>query len=136
LRDVLPVYFGSNWGVDNADGRVRKEWTGVMGGTVDGLPFVGEVPAKKGLWISAGFNGDGMVLCLKSAEAMAAMLFGDPPTRYEWFPDSFKISSTRLKGGNWTARFATPTPEQLKKISRTLLERDSLSAVDSASIKS
>jgi glycine/D-amino acid oxidase-like deaminating enzyme len=59
LHAALPLYFGANWGVDNAELRVRKEWSGVIGGTIDGAPFVGAVPEKKGLWVSAGFNGNG-----------------------------------------------------------------------------
>jgi glycine/D-amino acid oxidase-like deaminating enzyme len=59
LRKTLPRFFGDNWGPDDAV--VEKEWTGVMGATEDGLPFVGEVPGEKGLWVSAGFNGHGSV---------------------------------------------------------------------------
>ena len=59
LRETLPTYFDKNWGVDGGEERVKRQWTGIMGVTQDGLPFVGEVPDKSGLWISAGFNGHG-----------------------------------------------------------------------------
>jgi glycine/D-amino acid oxidase-like deaminating enzyme len=66
-----------------------------MGATADGRPFVGEIPGLKGVWVSAGFNGHGMVLCLKSAEALVSMLLdGERP---EWFPESFLISEKRLE---------------------------------------
>jgi glycine/D-amino acid oxidase-like deaminating enzyme len=59
LQKTLPRFFGDSWGPDDAV--VEKEWTGVMGVTADGLPFVGQVPDEKGLWVSAGFNGHGNV---------------------------------------------------------------------------
>jgi glycine/D-amino acid oxidase-like deaminating enzyme len=62
LRDCTKRFFGKNWGDDVESERVRMEWTGIMGVTGDGLPFVGEVPGENGLWISGGFNGHGMSL--------------------------------------------------------------------------
>ena len=59
LKQTLKSYFGENWGDDDPDRRVKKDWTGVMGITGDGVPFVGEVPGMQGCWISAGFNGSG-----------------------------------------------------------------------------
>lgn len=59
LRGTTARYFGSNWGSDDPAKRVRKEWTGIMGITGDGVPYVGAMPGEEGLWISAGFNGHG-----------------------------------------------------------------------------
>jgi len=59
LRDTTVRYFGSNWGLDDSTKRVRREWSGIMGITGDGVPYVGPVPSSEGLWISAGFNGHG-----------------------------------------------------------------------------
>jgi glycine/D-amino acid oxidase-like deaminating enzyme len=75
---------------------VIQEWTGIMGATSDGRPFVGQVPGKKGMWVCAGFNGHGMVLCVKSAEALVGrMLEG---TWAKWWPQSFEVSEERLEG--------------------------------------
>jgi glycine/D-amino acid oxidase-like deaminating enzyme len=72
-----------------------QEWSGIMGATSDGRPFVGEVPGKNGVWMAAGFNGHGMVLCLKAAEALVSMMQdGEWPT---WFPASFVVSEERLE---------------------------------------
>lgn len=75
-----------------------------MGATADGRPFVGNVPGHKSLWISAGFNGHGMVLCLKSAEALVKMIdyetkcrAGAKPPALDWFPKSFLINQERLE---------------------------------------
>jgi hypothetical protein len=37
-----------------------------------------------------------MVLCLKSAEALVHMLFGDDLEKYAWFPESFRVTQKRL----------------------------------------
>ncbi|KAK3062862.1 hypothetical protein LTS18_003220 [Coniosporium uncinatum] len=59
LGQTLRTYFGGNWGEDDPQSSIRKEWTGIMGITSDGLPMVGPVPGKDGVWVSAGFNGHG-----------------------------------------------------------------------------
>ncbi|RMZ72668.1 FAD dependent oxidoreductase [Pyrenophora seminiperda CCB06] len=100
LRETCIGYFGTeNWGEqseEEVEQRVVQEWTGIMGATSDERPFVGEVPGKKGLWMSAGFNGHGMVLCLKSAEALVKMM-GKEGMLPEWFPESYLITSERLE---------------------------------------
>ncbi|KAF3044526.1 hypothetical protein E8E11_008573 [Didymella keratinophila] len=120
LHGSLVGYFGAtNWGEtsdEDASSRVLKEWTGIMGATADGRPFVGRIPGRmhsgrnetcQNLWISAGFNGHGMVLCLKSAEALVKMIENDGPggstegstdlRGLEWFPESFLITKERLE---------------------------------------
>ncbi|KAF2791185.1 FAD dependent oxidoreductase-like protein [Melanomma pulvis-pyrius CBS 109.77] len=99
LHGSLVGYFGgSNWGEDPDDKskRIVREWGGIMGATSDGRPFVGEVPGEKSVWISAGFNGHGMVLCLKSAEALVQKMNGGKLKEIDWFPSSFWISEKRL----------------------------------------
>lgn len=109
LCETLKGYHGAeNWGETSeaeADNRVVQEWTGIMGATADGQPFVGEVPGEKGLWVSAGFNGHGMVLCLKSAEALVKMIeAGGVHGKPEWFPDSFLITKERLEKCHFRGR--------------------------------
>ncbi|KAF2102864.1 FAD dependent oxidoreductase [Rhizodiscina lignyota] len=105
LRQTLPSYFGENWGDAKAT-PVKKEWTGIMGATKDGLPFVGGWPGAEGLWVSAGFNGHGMVLCLKCAEALVGMVFGEKVEggSLDWFPRSFLLSSERVENGTFEGR--------------------------------
>jgi glycine/D-amino acid oxidase-like deaminating enzyme len=105
LHGSLAGYFGpTNWGESNehdASQRVVQEWSGIMGATTDGRPFVGGVPGLKGLWVCAGFNGHGMVLCLKSAEAVVGMVIGNGELGADegwraWFPESFGMSRERM----------------------------------------
>jgi glycine/D-amino acid oxidase-like deaminating enzyme len=111
LHGSLEGYFGKkSWGEETGqEGRVVKEWSGIMGATADGRPFVGETPGMKGIWISAGFNGHGMVLCLKSAEAVAHMLGGG--SMLKWFPESFVITEERLRKSKFQGRTDMKVPE-------------------------
>ena len=101
LRESCVNYFSpTNWGEDNPKGRVKKEWSGIMGASADGLPYVGEIPENPGLWISASFNGHGMVWCMKAAEALVDRLVGNAETRRKldsWFPTSAWICKERMK---------------------------------------
>ncbi|KAK3292463.1 FAD dependent oxidoreductase [Chaetomium fimeti] len=97
LRETTERYFGPDWGEDDPDGRVRSEWTGIMGFSPDGFPFVGEVPGESGLWTSCGFQGHGMVLCWECARALVEMMEGrDGEELREWFPDVFRITQERM----------------------------------------
>jgi glycine/D-amino acid oxidase-like deaminating enzyme len=113
LHGSLEGYFGvENWGKNTGDAgseRIVQEWTGIMGATADGRPFVGEVPGSKGMWISAGFNGHGMVLCLKAAEALVEMMEGRG--RPEWFPESFGITEERLGKARFEGRTDMKVPK-------------------------
>lgn len=98
LTNITASYFSTNWGVDSALGRLKREWTGIMGASADGLPYVGAMPDMAGVWLSASFNGHGMVLCFKCAEALVGMLTGGEGGKSDegWFPASFKITKERF----------------------------------------
>ncbi|KAK4133664.1 hypothetical protein BT67DRAFT_434646 [Trichocladium antarcticum] len=97
LRETTPRYFGSGWGEDHPEGRVRSEWAGIMGFSPDGFPFVGEVPGEDGLWTACSSQGHGMVLCWMCANALVEMMEGrDGEELQEWFPHVFRITEKRL----------------------------------------
>jgi glycine/D-amino acid oxidase-like deaminating enzyme len=97
LRETTGRYFGPDWGEDDPEGRVRSEWTGIMGFSPDGFPLVGELPGEQGLWASCSFQGHGMVLCWMCARALVEMMEGrDGEELREWFPDAFRITEARL----------------------------------------
>lgn len=73
-------------------GETIKEWTGIMGYTVDHQPVVGEAPGQDGLWICAGFNGHGMALTWQSAEALVQLLLGREEEVNKWLPNAYKLS--------------------------------------------
>jgi glycine/D-amino acid oxidase-like deaminating enzyme len=118
LSGVLPRYFGEdNWGSEGvpleqdetaeewAKGRVKALWSGILGISVDLLPWVGRLPhavsgrseppptsvvksekedggervhvgAAPGEWIAAGYSGEGMVHAWLSGKALAEMVLG------------------------------------------------------------
>ncbi|KZT24713.1 DAO-domain-containing protein [Neolentinus lepideus HHB14362 ss-1] len=132
LGGALPHYFGpSNWGAealpskssyrDTADwpqGRVKAFWTGILGISVDGRPWVGRLPpimtgrhrpvplpGKSPLttapseWVSAGYSGEGMPHAWLSGKGLAYMVLGvERETNLsEWFPKSFIVSDKRRR---------------------------------------
>ncbi|KAF8183638.1 FAD dependent oxidoreductase-domain-containing protein [Pholiota molesta] len=110
LRGFLPRIFPSQF--DTLDGDEEKvedswemEWTGIMGFTKTGDPFVGpigplveDVPPleeyhNEGQYIAAGFSGHGMPRAYACAEAVAGMIkakiIGEEWTIPKWLPESY-----------------------------------------------
>lgn len=110
LHGTVTRYFGqptsSTPGAQDApEYELVHEWTGIMGETADKRPFVGGVPGMSGVWVSAGFNGHGMVLCLKAAEAVVGMIGrGGGVEGLEWFPKSFWIRAERIGKASFGGR--------------------------------
>jgi hypothetical protein len=44
----------------------EAEWTGIMGYSRDGCPWVGSVPGQEGLWVCGGYTGHGKAPTLLS----------------------------------------------------------------------
>jgi glycine/D-amino acid oxidase-like deaminating enzyme len=62
LRDQLPHVF--QWeGKENPEARVHMKWSGIMGFSKDGIPWVGTLSEQlgggNGQWICAGYTGEG-----------------------------------------------------------------------------
>ena len=114
LRDSTLTYFGEHWGQDNSEGRVRKAWSGIMGYSADGFPFVGDVPNEKGLFIAASFQGHGMVLCLSAVKALAEIMRGAEEKEIDtWFPRAFRMTKERLKH-EFKGRLHSTAPKELE----------------------
>lgn len=131
LGGALPVIFGEgNWGAEAAaapaddhdgwhPGRVKAVWSGVIGVSADGHPWVGRVPprlagrappagradaktASAGEWIAAGYSGDGMTAALLCGRALAYMILGRE-REFEvddWLPEPFIITEARWANAN------------------------------------
>lgn len=61
-------------GESGAELHAISGWTGIMGHSRDGSPWVGAVPDSPGLWISAGFTGHGMPIAPLSAQYTARLI--------------------------------------------------------------
>ena len=89
--------FGSNWGHDHPEGRLRRAWTGIMGYSSDGFPLIGQMPGEDDLYIAASFQGSGMVLCFESAGALFEIMSHDDEALDQWFPKAFRVTRERMK---------------------------------------
>ena len=76
------------------------EWTGIMGYSLDGYPWVGRVPESAGggdgLWIAAGYTGHGMPVAAQCAVRVVEMMLGKAGGEVE-MPAEFLMSEERLE---------------------------------------
>jgi len=95
LRKYLPRLFPGKF---KEGQEPEKEWTGILGFTKTGVPFVGPVldptdPGNKafeGQFISAGFHGHGMPRTYACVEAVAQMIAADiDGTADQWIKPSW-----------------------------------------------
>ncbi len=88
--------------------RAEYEWTGTMGFSRDGHPWVGGVPEAlgggDGLWVSAAYTGHGMPQAALCGEAIVDMLLGgrgevkaEGIVEGVKFPDEFRITEHRVQ---------------------------------------
>lgn len=56
--------------------QATHEWSGIMGFSRDGRPWVGEVLGERGLWLCAGFTGHGMPNASLCAKAVVGLMTG------------------------------------------------------------
>jgi glycine/D-amino acid oxidase-like deaminating enzyme len=112
LEDSTPTFFGEHWGSDDPEGRVRKAWSGIMGYSADGFPFLGEVPGNRGLWTAASFQGHGMVLCFSAALAVTKMMIGKDGEELDgWLPKVYRITKERM-GKRFAGRLHATAPKE------------------------
>lgn len=62
-----------------ADYPIEHHWSGLRPGSPSGVPYIGEHPAIRGLYVNAGHFRNGVVLGPASARLLADMLLGRPP---------------------------------------------------------
>ncbi|MDQ6977188.1 MAG: FAD-dependent oxidoreductase, partial [Ghiorsea sp.] len=62
------------------DVEVEQQWMGFRPGSPDGLPFLGEMPSKKGLWVATGHYRNGVALAPITAKVMADWICGVQPS--------------------------------------------------------
>jgi glycine/D-amino acid oxidase-like deaminating enzyme len=142
ISSIFPTVFQPQWGKDHEEGRIKQVWTGMVAMSGDFLPFVGRLhpsltqrspeqgprrapegtPRKggevhPGEWLSAGYNGDGMVWAWLSATALGSMIMGsekdkvpESPGRpggrvVDWFPVELQPTLQRVKRVDLTDAF-------------------------------
>jgi len=59
--------------------RIEHQWMGFRPGTPDGLPFLGPVERKPGLWVASGHYRNGVALAPITAKLMSRWIMGEAP---------------------------------------------------------
>ncbi|KAH7401386.1 FAD dependent oxidoreductase-domain-containing protein [Pyrenochaeta sp. MPI-SDFR-AT-0127] len=125
LSGTLSAVFGrKHWGHSSG---VKNMWTGIMGFSSDGYPWVGQLPpsftgrrgekdALAAEWAAVGFSGEGMVHAWLSGKAIGIMLLVQEQIlpeqantgMQEWLPDQFCITEARV--------LKSPLPRELSSL--------------------
>ncbi|CAM1503167.1 Fc.00g079430.m01.CDS01 [Cosmosporella sp. VM-42] len=82
-------------GSTNLSDIYSDSWSGIIGLSADGVPFVGELPGLPGQWICAGHHGHGMARIFTAAPGLVQLMNGGSwaDTR---LPEVFQITASRI----------------------------------------
>jgi len=61
------------------DAEIEQQWMGFRPGTADGLPYLGPVQNRPGLWVASGHYRNGVALAPGTAEIMSRWILGEEP---------------------------------------------------------
>ena len=62
------------------DSEIERQWMGFRPGSPDGLPFLGPITSKPGLWVATGHYRNGVALAPITAKVMTAWMLGSKPS--------------------------------------------------------
>ena len=62
-----------------SDSEVEQQWMGFRPGSPDGLPFLGPIQSKPGLWVATGHYRNGVALAPITADLISDWMFGTQP---------------------------------------------------------
>lgn len=71
-------------------------WSGIIGESADGIPFVGAVPGLPGQWICAGHHGHGMARIFTAAPGLVRLMNGETWGETQ-LPDVFQLTPQRVE---------------------------------------
>jgi len=74
-RDLLSR-FATGLVPELAQADIIKQWAGLRPGTVDGIPFIGECPGIKGLYLNTGHFRNGVVMAPASVQVLLDRMLG------------------------------------------------------------
>jgi len=58
---------------------IVNQWMGFRPGSPDGMPYLGPVEGRKGLWVASGHYRNGVALAPGTADLMSRMIMGEKP---------------------------------------------------------
>ena len=71
--------FAESWLPQLTPDRCLQSWAGLRPGSVDGFPYLGQVPEHPGLFVAAGHFRNGLYLSPATAELVADLMTGKTP---------------------------------------------------------
>ncbi|KAI5459482.1 FAD dependent oxidoreductase [Mariannaea sp. PMI_226] len=80
-----------------ASANIQHAWSGILGFTEDGAPFVGKLPfpGRSHQWVSGAYHGIGMTKAFRTAEMMSYLMLGiEVPEEY---PRSMLVTQERIR---------------------------------------
>jgi len=77
VRRMLECAFGFLPGL--RDLQAIRIWAGLRPASADGLPYIGRVPARRGIWVAAGHEGHGVCTAPATARLLVDGLLGREP---------------------------------------------------------
>ncbi|KAJ4523235.1 hypothetical protein HRR78_000730 [Exophiala dermatitidis] len=81
----------------NPEGAInQRSWSGIIGLSADGVPFVGQLPGLPGQWVCAGHHGHGMARIFTAAPGLVQLMAGKPWASTE-LPDVYQITPARVQ---------------------------------------
>ena len=83
-------------GWEDSDAYTESVWTGIMGYTEDGFPYIGEIPERPNQYVCAGFSGHGMPQAFLSAKAVATMVVEGKKDEEVDLPRLYRCTQDRL----------------------------------------
>ncbi|KAG8158137.1 hypothetical protein KVR01_011898 [Diaporthe batatas] len=83
-------------GWEDSGAYTHKVWTGIMGYSSDGWPFVGPLPSRPKQLVIAGFTGHGMPQIFLAAKAVAKMALDDVDFKSTGVPRLYELTQERL----------------------------------------
>ncbi|POS69571.1 FAD dependent oxidoreductase [Diaporthe helianthi] len=83
-------------GWEDSGAYTHKVWTGIMGYSSDGWPFVGPLPGRPKQLVIAGFTGHGMPQIFLAAKAVAHMALDDVNFKSTGVPRLYELTQERL----------------------------------------
>ncbi|KIY52156.1 DAO-domain-containing protein [Fistulina hepatica ATCC 64428] len=96
VEDFIKSDF-EGWDTDYAPGEGPDyAWSGIIGMSADGVPFVGAVPGRPGQWICAGHSGHGMARCFTFAPGLVRLLQGGTWADTS-LPDVYELTPERVE---------------------------------------
>ncbi|KAJ9622183.1 hypothetical protein H2204_011615 [Knufia peltigerae] len=88
-------------GWEDSKAHITDIWSGIMGWSSDSMPFVGKLPGKPGIFITAGFTGHGMPRILGCSKALVELVQSDGETidmnTKNGIPTPYLLTEARLE---------------------------------------